>query len=359
VTLVTASIYRDLYRIGSVAGIKAVLFRATVSVALPLVGGVLLGHPAAAVTGGATAFFVTMSDIGNRAELRLGTMFAGWLLILAGGLAGHVLGNTPYSREAIVLLAALIAGWASGSHPGIAAVTRYFAVAAAAGACLHFRDPDVLLNVLLGGASAIVTALAAWHWFGIPSHENYMDWRAGVRRACHGVNAGVRYTLCYGASAAVALFAATALGVKEPFWATLVVLMVMRREGIACLELTIHYALGTILGVVLSAALMRFVSDPLALAALATLAAAGARVGFALNPSLGYVAFTTFIMLIEQVLAGSGAGVPHLLETRLYDVSVGALLALAGTIATIYPRIAPAREAAPRKEPAGPAGQRR
>ena len=355
----TASIYRDLYRIGSVAAVKAVLFRATLSVALPLIGGVLLGHPVAGVAGGATAFFVTMSDIGDRADLRLGTMAAGWLLILVGGVAGHLLSDTPYSREAIVLGAALLAGWASGSHPGIAAVTRYFAVAAAAGACLHFRDPDVLANVALGGASAIVTALAAWHWFRIPSHENYMDWRAGVRRACHGVDAGLRYTVCYGAAAAAALFAATALGVKEPFWATLVVLMVMRREGIACVELTIHYALGTILGVVVSAALMRFVSDPVALATLATLAAALARVGFALNPSLGYMAFTTFIMLLEQVLAGSGAGVPHLLETRLYDVSVGCLLALTGTLAAVYPRFAPAPRVATRKEPAGPAGQPR
>jgi hypothetical protein len=355
---VTASLYRDLYQIGSVAGIRAVLFRVALAVALPLIGGVLLGHPVAAVCGGATALFVTLSDVGNRAGVRLGTMLAGWMLIVLGGTLGHLLGDTPYGREAVVLLAALVAGWASGSHPGIAAVTRFFAVATAAGAGMRFHDPDVLLNVLLGGVSALVTALAVWGWFRIPSHQNYMDWRAGVRRAYHGADAGVRFALCYAAAAAVALFAASALGVKESFWATLVVLMVMRREGIACLELTIHYALGTIVGVVASAAVLRFVSDPLALAVLATLVAAFARVGFSLNPCLGYTSFTMFLLFIEQVIAGGGAAIPHMFETRLYDVSVGSVLALAGTLAAIYPRFSPAPTVAPRhKERSGPAGR--
>jgi len=34
------------------------------------------------------------------------------------------------------------------------------------------------------------------------------------------------------------------------------VLMVMRREGIASLELTIHYVVGTIVGVLLGAAIL-------------------------------------------------------------------------------------------------------
>ena len=45
-------------------------------------------------------------------------------------------------------------GWASGSHPGIAAITRYFAVAAAAATGMRFADPDVLASVAAGGASA-------------------------------------------------------------------------------------------------------------------------------------------------------------------------------------------------------------
>ena len=58
-----------------------------------------------------------------------------------------------------------------------------------------------------------------------------------MRRAFSGADAGPRFTLCYGAAAAAALFAASSLRVSDPYWATLAVLMVMRREGIASHEL--------------------------------------------------------------------------------------------------------------------------
>jgi hypothetical protein len=335
----TAQWYRDLYQIGSVTGVKAVVVRVAVAVGIPLVGCVLLGHAGAGVAGGATALFVTMSDIGHTARGRLGTMLAGWLMIVLGGTLGHVLGETPNSREVVVLVCALLAGWASGSHPGIAAVTRYFAVAAAAATGMRFADPDVFASVSVGGASAFGAALLAWALFRLPPDDNLMDWRAGVRRAFHGADAGARFTLCYAAAAAVSLFAASALGVRHAFWATMVVLMVMRREGIASLELTIHYAAGTILGVALGALLLHFIHGAVALAVLATLVAALGRVGFSLSPGLGYLAFTLFLLLLVQiVVASGGGGDPHLIEMRLYDVTVGCVLALAGTLAATYPR---------------------
>ena len=330
--------YPDLYKIGSVAGVKAVVVRVALAVGIPLIGGVLIGHPAAGVAGGATALFVTLSDIGTTRAVRLGTMLAGWLAIVVGATLGHVLSGTPYGRETVVLLCALVAGWASGSHPGIAAVTRFFAIAAAAGAGMHFTDPDVLLSLVVAGVTAFIAAVLVWKIFGIPDDDNVMDWHAGVRRAFSGADAGLRYTLCYGAAAALSLFAATWLGVQDPYWATLAVLMVMRREGIASLELTIHYAVGTIVGVILAAEILRWVEQPLALAVLATLLAAFVRIGVAINPSLGFMAFTMFLLFIASIILVSSGVAPHLLEARIYDVTVGCVLALAGTLAAAYPR---------------------
>lgn len=332
----TAAWYCELYRISPMNGTRAVVLRVTLAVGVPLIGAVLWHHPGAAVAGGATALFVTLSDVGHSAQGRLGTMFAGWMMILAGGALGHLLGDTPYSRESIVLACALLAGWASGAHPGIAVVTRFFAIAAAAATGMRFTDPDVLASVLLGGVSAFASAYLAWRLFGIPPQENVMDWRAGVRRAFEGRGAGVRFALCYGGAAAIALFAAGALGVKESFWATLVVLMVMRREGLSSIELTIHYALGTIMGVMVAALVLPWLHGSLALAVLATLVAAFTRIGFTLNPSLGYMSFTLFLLLVVHIGAG-GSVPPHLFETRLYDVSVGCVLALAGTLLASYP----------------------
>jgi hypothetical protein len=67
--------------------------------------------------------------------------------------------------------------------------------------------------------------------------------------------------------------------VNDSFRATLFGPMVMRREGIANLELTIHHAAGAIIGVLLGAAILQLGESALTLAVLATLVAAFARVG--------------------------------------------------------------------------------
>ena len=331
--------YRPLFRIDSVTGIRTVVARMLFAVGVPLIGGVLLGHPVAGVAGGSTALFVTMSDIGETPRVRLGTMLAGWLAFVGGGTLGHLLGGTPNANETVVLISALVAGWASGAHPGIAAVTRFFAVATAAATGIPVSDPDVLTGMMVGGTTALAAALAAWKWSGLPPADNAMDWRAGVQRAFAGADAGMRYTFCYGAAAATALFAASMLGVSDGYWATLVVLMVMRREGTVSFDLTIQYAAGTLLGVLVAGMLLRWIEPVLALALLATLATAFARIGFAVNPTFGFMAFTMYLLFVVQLIELSAGITPHLLSTRIYDVGVGCLLAMAGTLAATYPRV--------------------
>ncbi len=330
--------YRDLYAIGSVQGARAVALRVMFAVGVPLIGGALLGHPAAGVAGGVTALFVTMSDIGTTRNVRVGTMLAGWLAICVGGTLGHELARVPHGNEFVILASALLAGWASGSQPGIAAVMRFFALAAAAGEGMHFAGRDVLWALAVGGASALVAAYLMWKWSGLPAADNVIDWRAGVRRAFAGSGAGPRFTICYAIAAAVALFAASSLRVMDPYWATFVVLMVMRREGTASLKLTLHYAVGTLAGVIVAAVILRWVDDPLVLTVLATLVAAFARIGFAANPALGYMAFTMFLLFVVHVIMVSSGVVPHLLAARIYDVAVGCALAIVGTMAATYPR---------------------
>jgi hypothetical protein len=57
-----------------------------------------------------------MSDIGDAASGWARCSPAGW--IIGGGTLGHLLGGTPHANEIVVLISALVAGWASGAHPG-------------------------------------------------------------------------------------------------------------------------------------------------------------------------------------------------------------------------------------------------
>jgi hypothetical protein len=46
-----------------------------------------------------------------------------------------------------------------------------------------------------------------------------------------------------------------------------------------------------------------------------------------------------YVLLVVQLIEVSAGIVPHLLGTRIYDVGVGCLLAVAGTLAATYPRM--------------------
>ena len=327
-----ASWYADLFRIGSGPHAAATFVRVALAVGLPMVGFTLAGKPQAAVAGGATALFVGMCDIGVTRTGRVGTMLAGAAAILAGGIIGHEWGRTTYADETVVLLSAAVAGWVSNSHPGIAAVARFGALATAAGAGFHLADPMAPLAVVAGGAAAIGMAFAVWALTGAPPADNLMDWRAGVRRAFAGADAGPWYAICFAAAAAAALFAADRLGVSSAYWATLTVLMVMRREGMVSYGLVIQYMVGTLAGIPIAYALSAVAHQPIAIALLATVIGASARLGLALNPALGFTAFTAFLMFAVD-LARHAAGVtPLLLSTRLYDVAVGCAFALVGIL---------------------------
>lgn len=325
--------YRDLYKIGSIHATLRVTLRIAVAVGLPLLGFVLADNGAAGIAAGATALFVTLSDIGHTERSRAGTMLAALIAILLGGTIGHEFGHTTYTAETLVLLAAFVAGWVSNSHPGLAAVARYGAVATAAGVSMHPLSAKVYVAVVAGGITAIAVAFASWKLFDTPIEDNAMDWRVGIRRAVAGVGAGARFALCYGGAAALALLAADRLGVSNPYWATLTTIMVMRREGTTSLSLTLQYMVGTLIGIPIAELLSRTSDQPVIVALLATLAAASFRAGFALNPALGFSAITVFLlMVIDLGTQGAGAG-SHLVSVRLYDVGVGCVIALLATIA--------------------------
>jgi hypothetical protein len=78
--------------------------------------------------------------------------------------------------------------------------------------------------------------------------------------------------------------------------------------------------------------LFQAVQQPLLIAFAATVAAASARIGMAVNPALGFAAFTVFLMLAVDLASRAGGVAPHLFAARFYDVAMGCTLALGGTM---------------------------
>ncbi|HTO48500.1 MAG TPA: FUSC family protein [Burkholderiales bacterium] len=253
---------RDLFKIAPGRVSIAVAACVAAATGIPLFIGLAAGRVVAGVIGAACGLLVTMADIGTTRAERVGSMAATALAMVAGGTIGAKFGGTTYADEAIVLGAAAVAGWVSGSHPAIATVARFCAIATAAGEALQFADPVVAMLAVGGGAFAILVTFVAWWLTGVPAADNVMDWRAGLRAALVGAHAGPQFAICYATACAFALFAAGQLGVARPYWATITVMMVMRREGLMSLELVIHYMLGTLAGILAAAAIEWAVQVP-------------------------------------------------------------------------------------------------
>jgi len=306
--------------------------RVAAACGLPLFAGLLTGNAMAGVIAAASALLTTLADIGESRQARSGTMASAVAALLLGGAIGGRFGGTTLADEALIFAAAVLAGWVSAAHPSVSTVARFFAMAVAIGAGLHLTDPAMAWAALAGGACAIAVAFITWHFDGVPVSENLFDWRTGIRRALLAFGAGPLFAVCYGLAAVAALLLAHHFGVERPYWAAVTVLMVMRREGLINLKLVIQYMTGT-LGGILAAGAVTAVLNPLwALALVATACAASARIGIALNPALGFAGITAFFMLAFDIaLRGTGMAA-HILSTRLLDVGVGCLIALAWTL---------------------------
>ena len=321
----------DLLKLAPAPLPLAVSLRLGVAIGVPLLGGLATGTVQAGVIAAVCAWFVTFSDIGTTRTIRVNTMCAAGFAILGGGTVGALFGGTTYADETLVFLSAFTAGWVSASHPGIAAVARFCAVATAVGAGMQFTNPGIVLAALAGAAIAIASAFLIWWLFGLPAEDNLVDWRAGLRRALGGVGAGPRYAICYATTAGIALFVAESLGIGRPYWATIAVLLVMRREGTVSLRIIVQYMIGTLAGILAAELIVRLVPVLPVIALIAVACAASGRVGLALNPALGFMGITAFFMLaIDIALQGEAIPLP-LLSPRLSDVAVGCTLALLGT----------------------------
>jgi Fusaric acid resistance protein-like len=296
--------------------------RVALAVGLPMIGFTLAGQPLAAVAAGATAMFVTLCDVGRNTPSRASMMLLGIAAILLGGVAGDKFGGSTGIDEALVIASAFVAAWVSNSQPGLAVVARYgaVAVAAAAGVGMQISNPLAAGAVVAGGLWSLTVGLMVGWLAGLPAAQANMDWRAGLRRALARADAEPRFAIVVALMAALALFAATHLGVTRAYWATLTVILVMRREGMVSLKLTLQYLAGTLIGIPLATLLWHAAS------------VASSRLGMALNPALGFACMTSFMVLAVDLLRIFTDGPVPLVLGRLTDVALGGALAVAGTL---------------------------
>jgi hypothetical protein len=328
----TAAELRPLFRIGAARFRGWVALRVGLAVGLPIAIGIASGHVAAGVIASLCAMLTTFCDVGDTHAARLTTMACGGLAIIGGGALGAQLGGTPHANELLVMAAALTVGILSGPHPGVTAIARFFALGVVAGAGIQWPSADFLLAAAGGALCALAVVALIWTLWPGERGGNLLDWRETIARNFAFDRPDYRFAIGITLAAGIALFAASSLHLNRPYWAAVSLLLVMRREGTESMRLTLHYAVGTILGVVMAATLTLATSAVPVLATVAVLAAAVTRIALSLNPSLGFTGFTLFLLLLVDIaLPGHGYSAT-LWTTRLYDVAVGCALSIGGTL---------------------------
>ena len=328
----TGAQLRQLFRIGQARFRGWVALRVGLAVGLPLAVGIATGNVSAGVIASLCAMLTTFCDVGDTHRERLATMACGGAAIIGGGALGAHLGGTPHANEFVVMAAALTVGILSGPHPGVTAIARFFALGVVAGAGMQWPSADFLLAAAGGALCALSIVALIWVVWPGAQGGNLLDWRETIARTFAFDRPDYRFAIGITLAAGIALFAASSLHLNRPYWAAVSLLLIMRREGTESMRLTLHYAVGTILGVLAAAALTLVTASVTVLATVAVLAAAVTRIALALNPSLGFTGFTLFLLLLVDVALPAHGDSATLWTTRLYDVAVGCGLSIAGTL---------------------------
>ncbi len=323
---------RDLFKLGDVRFRAVVALRVATVAGLPVAAGAALGRFDAGVVASFCAMLATLCDFGDARRERLASMAVGGAAMVAGGAAGALDSGHGYLSEAVVLVAAAVVGLAAGTRPAISTIARFFAIAVLVGDLASM--PIAALYAAVGGIAValVVPALIWWCWPELRAH-NACDWHQAISRAFAFDRPDPRFAAALVIGTAIALFAADELRLARPYWAAATFLMVMRREGTESLRLTLHYALGTVAGLVLAAVLAHALHNVYALAATGVAFAAVTRVALAGNPALGFTTFTVFLLLMLDAALPQQGPTLALWTARLYDVAVGCALAVVATLA--------------------------
>jgi len=137
----------------------AVVLRVACATGIPILVGMAMGEAIAGVIGASCALLTTLADIGTTYRSRIGTMAAATVAMAIGGTIGARYGGTTGAAEVTIVAAALVAGWVSGSHPGLGTIAHFFAIATTTETGLHFANPMITVVATNGDAMAIVIAI--------------------------------------------------------------------------------------------------------------------------------------------------------------------------------------------------------
>lgn len=255
---------------------------------------------------------------------------AGAVVLLGTGMgtlaAGHV-GLVVLAYAGVGVLYALV----ESLHPSAAAAVRFMCLTLAVGALYApLQGPDVAAV-----AGCVVYAWAVSLAWDAAVGERRSSSAPALAPILARIRASERerwiFAGAVGIAVPLAFLTSLALGLHRPYWALVVIVLVLRVDSLASYTLMAEMMVGTLIGIAAALAYGALLPSQPALLVGMALAALLRWPANSYNGTLGMAALTAFIILLVELVAGGVIGAAHDIAERLVDVAVGcgfALLAL-------------------------------
>jgi hypothetical protein len=345
--------FADLYTFDWTAATFHAALIASVAVAIALIGGVLIGHPAAGLIIGAGAMQIGFGLNQRIADSRLAPMIAATFVMAISTFIGMLAGHTGYGLVIAATVWAFVYGLLTARAAGIAWVGQQAAVVLLVTSAFPADAYHSLQRAgltLAGGALQIILtslflrilpelkqnllAFKSVGQEGIAQLSHHMDRRRILRRL-RGLpkalphlsnSAAVTFAVRMAITVAVASELYHRLGVQSGYWIPMTALLVQKPAFYETFARAAMRITGTLAGAVVSSFfLVHIHPDPLILAVLATLFALCALATNAVNYGLYTLFLTSYIVFLLSLNQMPGSVIAH---RRAYATIAGGLIAL-------------------------------
>jgi hypothetical protein len=345
--------FADLYTLQWSAITFQTAFIASVAITLSLIGGVLVGHPAAGLIMGGGAMTIGFGMNQRISDSRLWPMIGATLWMSLSTFIGMIAGHTGYGLVLAATVYAFIYGLLTARAAGIAWVGQQAAVTLLVTSAFPADPYHAFLRSLLtlagGTLQILITSLflrllpelrqdlLALPRLGYASvgHVRYNLSRRRVLRRLRGLPkalphlthaASITFAIRLSVTVAVASELYRWRGVQSGYWIPMTALLVQKPAFFETLARALLRILGTLAGAVLATFfLIHIHPDPLILAALAAFFSFWALATNAVNYGLFSFFLTSYIVFL---LSLNTLPAPVIAERRAYATIAGGLIAL-------------------------------
>jgi uncharacterized membrane protein YccC len=162
--------------------------------------------------------------------------------------------------------------------------------------------------------------------------------RDNVSRAVNGNNNGWRYPLVYSVGIVGGLLLGVVLGTGKPYWVAITIMMTMRPDASLNLIRSVQRIGGTLIGVAIAGIIVHFIHELWWITLVVLLLGLTLPHGIPMNYGLHCTLIALFVLLLFITASVQyGNDDSGLLRERVYDVILGCVIALIGTVLA-FPR---------------------